>query len=174
VAGNQILGSQDDNGNIITPPTSPFDWNGNRWNQVNISSNGAVGFAASPSSSYNNGPYSPDSLGWFADDLYQNWVRAIVLPDGFYWQFDTRLYSNSSTNIKITIRYVNGGKWILTWFDSTGITGAHNLGAWVGGVNLVKPVYVPPVVTNPASAGVIVVETGVISSVSLGPELAFP
>lgn len=110
-------------------------------------------------------------MGWGNTDLYQNWVRQVVLPDGFYIQWYGRLYSNAAATMKVTLRYVNGGRWILTWFDSTNMTGVQVMKAYIGvnpyPINLASP----PTIGDASTYGVIVIESGLSPSTVCGSEM---
>ena len=170
VAGAQIAGAGDDSYVLFTPLVSPYLWNGAACTTtINVSNNGAFGFGNPPAGSGGHGAYSPDSLGWMANDLFQNWVRQVSLPDGFYIQWDGKTY-NSNFPIKVTLRYIIGGRWILTWFDSSGLTAPLYMGAYINIQNFTLQLPVVPIRSDPTSYGVIVVDSNIISSVTIGAE----
>lgn len=170
VVGTQVLGGGDDSYGSFTPFVSPYIWNGvSCTTTINVNNNGAFGFGNPPAAgSAARGAYSPNSLGWMANDLYQNWVRQVPLPDGFYIQWDGRLYSGTAA-IKLTLRYIIGGRWILTWFD-TAVTGSQIMGAYIDTVNFPLTLNTPPTRGDINSYGVIVVDGGLIPTATAGPE----
>ena len=171
VVGTQVIGAGDDSYGTFTPTISPYIWNSVSCTTIiNVNNNGAFGFGNPPAAgSSAQGAYSPNSLGWLNNDLYQNWVRQVALPDGFYVQWDGKTYS-SNLPIKVTLRYVIGGRWILTWFDSTGITPPKNMAAYIGTQIFTITLTTLPTRSDPTSYGVIVVDSNIISSVIVGSE----
>lgn len=169
-AGVQVLGAGDDTSGMFTPHISPYLWNGiSCETTINVSTNGAFGFGNPPAAIATQGAYSPNSLGWMANDLYQNWVRQVALPDGFYIQWDGKTYG-SNFPMKLTLRYIIGGRWILTWFDSSGLTPPLSMKAFIGTQSFTIPLTVTPTISDPTSYGVIVVDSTIISSVVVGSE----
>jgi hypothetical protein len=170
VVGTQVLGAADDSALSFTPIVSPYLWNKiSCTTTIGMDTNGAFSFGNPPTLSAAHGGFSPDSLGWLTNDLYQTWVRQVALPDGFYIQWDGKTYG-SNLPIKVTLRYVIDGRWILTWFDSTGITPPKNMVAYIGTQIFTITLTTLPTRSDPTSYGVIVVDSNIISSVIVGPE----
>jgi hypothetical protein len=169
-AGTQVLGVGDDSSGMVTPYVSPYLWNSvSCTTTINVSNNGNFGFGDPPAASAARAAYAPNSLGFGGSDLYQNWVRQVALPDGFYLQWDGKQYG-SAGNIKVTLRYVNGGRWILTWFDTISPNPTLKVDAYINSIYFLAVLSTMPVIDDPTTYGVIVVESAIITSIVVGAE----
>lgn len=157
--GYQLYGNRDDTANEApTPLNTEIIYGSGVYKVIGHNPNGGWTFGGVD----NNRPSQmPNAIGWCSGDIYETWRREVVLPDGFAWHILTGA-SGYTSDIKLTIRYYNTGRIVVTMFNHRRGDHTRRINVRYNGGELAYQAPTEIIESEPSSWLTVVLDTGLM------------